>query len=46
MDAAAPEQVITMLTLAAAMLLMVLGGLAKGRLVWQRRPPFWRRWRR
>ena len=46
MDAAAPEQVITMLTLAAAMLLMVLGGLAKGRPVWQWRPPFWRRWRR
>jgi hypothetical protein len=32
--------------LASTMLLMVLGGLAKGRLEWHPRPPFWRRWRR
>ena len=44
METAPLEQLITMLTLAGAMLLMVLGGLAKGRLDWQRRPPFWHRW--
>jgi len=34
------------MALASAMLLLVLAGLAKGRLEWHRRPPFWRRWRR
>ena len=34
------------MALASAMLLMVLAGLAKGRLEWHRRPPFWWRWRR
>ena len=34
------------MALASAMLLMVLAGLAKGRLDWHRRPPFWWRWRR
>jgi hypothetical protein len=43
MQPAGLEQTIA---LASAMLLMVLGGLGKGRLQWQRRPPFWRRWRR
>ena len=46
METAPLEQLATMLALAGAMLLMVLGGLAKGRLDWQRRPPFWQRWRR
>lgn len=46
MDAMPVEQLMAMLTLAAASLLMVLGGLAKKTLEWQRRPPFWRRWRR
>ena len=34
------------MALASAMLLMVLAGLAKSRLEWRRRPPFWWRWRR
>ena len=32
--------------LASTMLLMVVAGLAKGRLEWRPRPPFWRRRRR
>ena len=43
MDAAPIDQAIA---LASGMLLMVLAGLAKGRLEWHPRPPFWRRWRR
>ena len=41
MDAAAIDQAIA---LASALLLLVLGGLAKGRLEWHLRPPFWRSW--
>jgi len=43
MDAAAVDQA---MALAGAMLLMVLAGLAKGRLEWRPRPPFWHRRRR
>ena len=42
-DVAAIDQAIA---LTIGMLLMVLAGLAKGRLEWHSRPPFWRRWRR
>ena len=45
MEATPLEQLTAMFTLAAASLMMVLGGLAKKTLVWQPRPPFWRRWR-
>ena len=34
------------IALPTGMLLIVLAGLAKGRLEWHPRPPFWRRWRR
>jgi hypothetical protein len=40
MDAAGIDQAVA---LACTMLLLVLGGLLKGRLEWQPRPPFWRR---
>ena len=43
MDAAGIDQAVA---LASTMVLMVLGGMLKGRLEWHRRPPFWRRWRR
>jgi hypothetical protein len=46
MDTATLEHLVESLALAGTMLLMVLGGLAKGRLEWRRRPPFWRRWLR
>ena len=46
MEATPLEQLTAMLALAAASLLMVLGGLAKKTLEWQPRPRFWRRWRR
>lgn len=46
MGATTLEQLTTMLALAAASLLTVIVGLAKNWLVWQRRPPFGRRWRR
>ena len=43
MDVVAIDQAIA---LASGMLLMVLAGLAKGRLEWHPRPRFWRRRRR
>ena len=43
MNAAGIDQAVA---LASTMLLLVLGGMLKGRLEWHRRPPFWRRWRR
>ena len=46
MEATPLEQLTAILALAAASLVMVLGGLAKKTLEWRPRQPFWRRWRR